>query len=209
MSQHLAALAKEVRNAMFNSSLADIVEGLGYRPVSRSAIDDLLRVSSDPALGLDSEPPAGFVSAEDYLHKIGRLLKIDGVVVSRAINEAKQQRILQSCAFPSWIFVRTRFVEGDAAKAKALENQRRLVLPPRIRLLPFEKQLQLVKAIARQHAEENQQSLEFWGEIVEYHFHHADDKHVVINPQGKVSRRAPVKTRKMQGELRQLALLAA
>lgn len=209
MSQHLSALAKEIRNAMFNSSMADIVEGLGFRPVSRASIEDLMRVSADPSLGLDSEPPAGFVTSEDYLHKIARLLKIDGVVVSRAINEAKQQRILQSCAFPSWIFVRTRFVEGDAATAKALEHTRRLVLPSRIRLMPFEKQLQLVKAIARQHAEDNQNSLDFWGEITEYHFHYADAKHVVINPAGKVVRRRSPKSPQIAGVPRQLALLAA
>jgi hypothetical protein len=209
MSRHLSALAQEIRNTLFNSSIADIVERLGFQPVPRAAIDDLLRVSADPSLGLESEPPAGFVSSEDYLHKLGRLLRIDGVSISRAINEAKQQRILQSCAFPSWIFVRTQFIQGDAATAKALEHQRRLVLPPRIRLQPHAKQLQLVKSIVRQHAEDNKRSLDFWGDIVEYHFHHADGKHIVITPNGTLSR-PTTKQRSMGLDTpRQLALLAA
>lgn len=207
MSQHLVALAKEIRDAMFNSSLADVVDRLGYRPVARESIEDLIRVSSDPNLGLDCEPPAGFVSSEDYLHKVARVLKIDGVAVSRAINEVKQQRILQSCAFPSWVFVRTRFAGGDAAEAKTLEHKRRLVLPANVRLLPHQEQLAYVRAVVRQHAEENDHCLGFWGEIVEYHFHYANEKHWVIKPSGRrVARRDQSAAAKQP---RQLALLAA
>lgn len=65
------------------------------------------------------------------------------------------------------------------------EGRRNLALPPELRIVALDEQVEFVKAFVISHFTENNGSLPLWGDIKKYVFYYAKAEYIVFSPSGE------------------------